>query len=321
MIAFNPHVRPALLAAAAACVFVGPAMAAGSVDLRPKFVAGQTHTFTQQSIRVETTSIAISPPPAKEGEKKDAPATPPGPASSTQNIDQTVTYKVEVIETNAKGTSLALEILAIKANAETPRGKFTFDSSSPADDKDGTNPAVQAYRPLIGGKLRIDLGSDGNVTKVEPMSLQTPRISPEFTGAVQQIIGPDLVRMRWSTVLNVKDGADPAAIGQTWTNVDELVSRPIGKFTYSTDNKLTKIDGDTAHIDMSGSIKLAGFDDKTPAAGSITKQSVTGNVIWDTKSGWAKSHTIQQTWTIEVNPTGMPVTRAIDLKVVSVRLD
>jgi outer membrane biosynthesis protein TonB len=233
--------------------------------------------------------------PAKDS--KPAAAQPPsGPMTSTQTTDQTATYELRVLDADAKGATFELELKSVVATAELPAGKFTWDSAPTADDKDAANPILVAFRPIVGAVMKIAVGPDGNITKVEPDAQRYPATPPggPLAPMVQQLIGVDGVRLRFGPALWIKDGREPTAVGKTWTNSDEMIFRAVGKFTYESTNTLKSVKDDAAQIDISGVVKLGGTDDGKPAQGTLKEQSARGSCVWDVKAGLVKSHVWEQ---------------------------
>lgn len=259
--------------------------------------------------------------PAKSEPAKSEPSTQKQGQgmSSTTTIDQTAEYEVRVISASEEGAQLELELKAVKASATVPAGDFNWDSTAPRDDSEIVNPIAQAFRPIIGAVLKISLNADGNITSVQP----DPRVNPNSRGPlapnIQSLVGPDLVRVRWNSVLWVKDGKKPAAVGEKWTNTDELNAAAVGKYAFVTNNTLASVKDGVAAITFEGRIDLTGSEPGKNPAGTLKDQSLKGMVEWDTASGTAKKFVHEQRQTLDINAMGIPVTRISDFVVTTTR--
>jgi len=242
------------------------------------------------------------------------------PASSTTSVDQTAVFELRVIEASETGASLELEFKSIVCKADLSSGSFTWDSATPPDDKDKNNPILVSYRPYVGAVTKIKLGPDGNMTSVDT----DPRIDLMKTNLplatqVQQLVGKDGIRLRWSSVLWPKDGREPVTAGQSWQNVDEMVWPQVGKFTYTTTNTLKGVKGDLAEIEIAGQIGLTGAAPGKPATGTLKEQSLTGSCLWDTKAGMLRSHAWDQKYNLDVDAMGIHITRVSEFTVTTTR--
>jgi len=241
-------------------------------------------------------------------------------SSQTLNVDQTAKYELRVIEASDTGASLELELKSIKATAEVASGKFTWDSSAPLDDKDRNNAVLAAYRPIVGSITRIKIGPDGNFTSVQPDPGLNPQgIRGPLASMIQQLVGADGVRLRWSAILWVKDGRQPATVGQTWTNTDEVVFPAVGRFIYTTNNTLKSVKADVADIQFTGDVKLTGAEAGKAPSGAVRDQHLAGSCTWDVAAGMVKSHTWDQKYTIDVDASGFHVSRASEFTVTTTR--
>ncbi len=325
------------------------AMGADGVDLAPKFKKDDKVTFVQHTVRTNTMSLGGVPKPAEakpEGEKPadkpgekapggdkpaDAPnqdaAKPAGSAAqpssggmtSTDSVDQTATYELRVVEAGEKGVQLELELKAIKATAVVPQGQFNWDSAQPRDDSEVNNPIAMSYRPILNAVTKITVDASGNISNVTP----DPRVNLNPRGPlapmVQALVGPELVRVRFANVLSIKDGKEPAKVGDSWKNVDELSAAAVGRFVLTTNNTLKSVNGDMAMLDIAGDVALAPGADGKPAQGTLREQALKGKAEWDVKSGWMKSHTIEQKQVLELNAAGFAVTRSTNMTVTTTR--
>jgi hypothetical protein len=282
--------------------------------------------FKQHIVRTETKIIENVPKapdaaPAKDGAKddakkdgaKDEPKKDDTKKDETQvlkqtwSIDQTATYEVRVSAADDKAYTLELELKGIVASATLPNGKAAWNSDQPADDKDTSNPLIMAYKPIIGNVSHLTMSTQGAITAVQP----DPRINLRPIGTlapmIQLMCAPDMVKFRWGPILWPKDGREPATVGSSWKNVEEVPNAAIGRFVYTTTNTLKGVKDDLASIDFTGEIGLVPLENMKAAQGTITEQVLKGSTEFDTKFGMTKSQTWHEKTRLDVNAMGWPV--------------
>lgn len=268
------------------------------VDLTPRYQTGESIRFSQHIVRKDEMSV-------KSG----------GPEKMVLSIDQTVEYTLRVEAASESSTSLALEITKIKASAVAPQGKYDWDSSAPADDQDVNNPVAVAFRSLVGSVMQLTLDKDGNITDVKADS----KLGPPARGAMQpfvvNLIGTDQVKARWGSILWVKPGREPAAVGSSWTRADSAVAAALGaKFVTETTATLKGVKDGAAEISTSGKYVLEALEKGKEPAATMSDTKAEGSVLWNTKAGRVQDHTWNQWYTMNVNAQGMAVVRTIELK-------
>jgi hypothetical protein len=239
--------------------------------------------------------------------------------SSTTTVDQTATYELRVKEASDKGATLELELKSVVASATLPQGKYTWDSSTPPDDKDAGNPILVALRPVVGAVLTIKLGAEGNITSVDGDSRVNLNVRGPLAPNVQALVGPDGIRLRWGAVLWIKDGRTPATVGQTWTNTDTMPNPAVGKFSYVTNNTLRSVKDGIADIGIAGDVKLGAMDDGKAPAGTVKDQSIKGSCKWDVAAGAVKTYEVEQKQTLDINAGGFAVSRTSEFTVTTTR--
>lgn len=297
---------PVLAEPAKAPASGAPAKAEG-VNLTPKFKTGEAFTLEQRTVRKDLTTI-----PNMGGEGK--------PQSMETSVDQTATYEVKVEGANAEGATLRLELAKVVVSAKLPQGSFTWDSTSPPDDKDLSNPVIVAFKPVVGAITMIGLGPDGSIKTITPDARLQPPSPGALQPAVTSLVGVDQMRMRWSTILSIKDSEGPAAVGSTWKNTRFLNSPPLGKFEFTTNNTLKSVEGPIAKVEFTGGIKLGDLTESQKAQGSVQKGELSGSVEWDTETGMARTHRWVQNAVLEANASGIKIIRSTDLDVTTRRV-
>lgn len=287
----------------------------GAVDLRPRFTAGQTIKFTQRTLRTDTMSLSTGGQPAG-----DKPGVAPVMRQSTK-IDQTIDYTLKVESASAEGAALSLEITAIKAAAELAKGKFEWDSSSPADDKDASNPVLGAYKPVVGSVTRLTLDKNGQISDVSTDARLPAAPRNEFATPIMGLTSADQIKARWSGVLAVKPGSEPAAVGATWTQTTVIPNASVGRFETDQAYTLKSVEGDLAKLDIAGTLKLLPFAADRPAQGTFSDPKASGSAVWDLKAGMIREQVWTQQATLNVNAGGMPIVRDSDVRVETRRKD
>ena len=298
------------------------------VDLTPRFKAGESMTFKHRVVRTETMMILNVPAKAEEkaeektegkgegkgeGEKDGARRGDKAMMKQSWSVEQTAVYELRVVAATETLTTLELELKSIDASADLPQGKMSWKNDQPEDDKDQRNTILQTYKPIVGGIVKMTLDANGAVTEVKG----DPRIRLEVGGTmapmVQLMVGPDLVRARWSPVVWIKDGREPVGVGQTWTNSESIPNRALGRFVYETRNTLKGVKDSMAEIDIAGDIRLEPLENGKAAAATLSEHSIAGSAVWDVKAGRMKSYTVTEKTHLDVSANGIPVVRDLDM--------
>lgn len=320
---------PRVLLALAGLALAPAALAADKVDLTPRYKEGQKVTFVQRTKRSDTMTVNASSlggqettgeKPGADDEKKKA--LEQMAKGQTTTLDQTATYELRCTGATPESVNLELELKGVKAEMKTPRGEFAWDSSAPADDKDESNPAYQALKPALTAVLKITIGPDGNISKIEgdPRVNATPQ--GPMAASVQMLVNPDQVAARWGPILWVKDGREPAAVGGTWKDSSETTSRQMGaKFKYDSTMTLESVKGDEATVKVATDLKLEPLDGKSAPQAEVKDPKIGGTIVWDLKAGMAKSAVQTARTTLSVNAMNLPVARTSDVTVETVRKD
>jgi hypothetical protein len=269
------------------------------VDLTPRFKQGQTFTITQKTVRKELQTVANM--------------------KVETNVESAATYAVTVEGASADGASLRLELTGLKVKATIPAGAYEWDSTNPPDDKDLSNPALMAYKPVLGSVTTITLSADGSIKDVKRDSRLQDPAPGHLMSAVSGFTNPDLMRLRWGTVFSIHDGTEPVAVGSTWDNTDTQNAPPVGKFVYATKNTLKSVDGGVAKIDITGEGKLEELSKDQPSQGTLKKATLSGSAEWSLTDHLFTTHVWNQSVTLEINAGGLTPVRSTDLVITTTR--
>lgn len=308
----NTSVSPDAKADSKASAAQPTASSGESVVLTPKYEVGKTMQFEQRTKRADFTQIT-------------------GMATQHVDMDQTATWAVKVISADAEKTVLEFKLEAIKAElsqatkqanpgaeGDAPAAKLSWDSAAPEANKDENNPLLQGFKPIIGAVLSVSLGADGNITTVtgnEQLGGARSAVGPY----VQQLVGTEAFKLRWSGPLWIKDGKAAAKVGESWTNTDEVATPPIGRTRVSTKNTLQSTKDGMATIEISGTTEVLPLKEGETAAGKVTASSIAGTAMWDTKAGFVRSVNLVQKTSMDVNAAGIAMKRDSDATITITR--
>lgn len=272
-----------------------------AVSLKPMFKTGQEFAFTQRFVRSDTMSLASM-------------------GDRTTTMDQTNGWVGKVINADEKGATVELQFKSIKAElketvkqGDKPADEVTtsWDSTKPADDKEGGNPIVGAFRPVLDMKLELSLDANGAITNVKP-SEAAPTGMTRYTPFVRQTIDPDLLRIRLQPMFSMKTTDAKAFAGQDWSEDTVMSAPPLGKEKVTTTRTLSKMDGDVAVIAIKGKSELLPIKEGEKPQGEIIESDVSGTCLWDLKAGMCKHLEWKQKSTMSVNAQGFAVQRKSD---------
>lgn len=275
---------------------------ADTVNLTPKYVKGQSVQLQQQVKRVNIMELSMG---------KDE-----------QRVEQTARFELRVADVTDGKTKLELELKSVTSKAKIAKGEFTWDSTQPEDDKDQNNPLTQSYRPIIGAVTTIVLDAKGNIEQITA----DPRVNvgvisrSPVAAAVMGLVNPDLVRVSFAPMLWIKEGAEPAKVGQTWNDSESWASPGIGKWTMKLTNTLKKASAESADIDVTGDLTLGAPEDGKASTFKLVNPEAKGTAVWDLGAGMIKSYAWKQKFTLDGEAQGLKITRSSEVDMVTTRL-
>lgn len=256
-----------------------PGVGDRSVDLRPKFKAGDQHRFKVNFDAVSKQSLAEAGEP-------------------TQTNSQEIGLLLRVKSTDPEtGSTLELVYESLKVKMTLPIGEVEFDSAKPKGDY------ADFFAPLVGLMLTLQTDKDGSITSVS----SNDTLSGPAASIAGQLTGSDVVKNIFGPIVSIRKGTGRVNVGDTWVNED-LIQSPFGDVRVSTTNRLKSMRGTDAQVELKGTFSLA----KKSAASTIDVKdsSLSGQAVWDTAEGMLRTLDLKQRVGIE--------TRSEDTKAVSI---
>lgn len=270
---------------------------------------------------------AATPSPAADDKSPAAPAAPAAPAPQpTQRLqgqtsaDTEAVVLLKVTEVGDSGVKMDMVLESIKTTMKNLDGTHEFDSARAEDDKDKDNPAMQAFKPIVGGVLKLTADKDGLITAV-----QTPEMAIPMGSArpyVEEWIGGDRVKARWNAILHARRGSGSAKVGETWSSDDSSVARQIGgRFETIVSHTLKTVEGDAARVESTGSMRLVPLTENAKLQMEVKGSEISGASDWSLKDGLARKFTQNQKYTLQGNMQGMSIVRSSIIQVTVTRVD
>ena len=301
----------------------GTPLPAGSIDLRPKFRAGQQIKYVYEQTAKNTVKSQ-------------------DPSDTTLDQDQKQTQRIglvmKVVQAGDDGATIQVVYETIKVTLDTPDGVAEYDSTKPKTKPAPSAPASKQppARSTPGGKsptsktpaapaqpapnadpLKDIADMDMNGTLgliVGPMVGATITVKTDRAGAITSVSGGDALGGAMGGLGGAMGGMggmggalvpSPSAVanwliaglggpgnkgyarvGETWTNNDALSGTPVGSFNMKTTHTLKSASGGSANLSFVGAIEPAS-QGAAPGGGigQVQSASYTGNYVWDTRSG------------------------------------
>lgn len=278
-----------------------PDPAAPRADLRPRFVAGQSDTYT---LSLDTSNTTAG-----------------GAAGETQaDINQLITLRLSVVSADPERGSvirLTHERLRINysahglvANADTDKSAPTPPAPKNADalDRHVQSQLDAGLRELVGATLTVHLDAAGVITSIEDDGKLANASLPRSLGitlptadrsSIAPLFGPVAIRDKNPIPTSV-------TTGQTWRTNSSISNLILGDIDVSTDFRVLAIRGDLASITFNTRMKPPSPGERTPASNAprrpfkIDAFTATGTTTWDHRAGRLDSATA------EINLAGGP---------------
>jgi hypothetical protein len=282
----------------------------GTVDLRPKFKAGQ-------QIRYVFDQVA----------KNQIKSSDPSDNSMDQDQEQTerIGLVMKVVEAGDDGATIQVVYESIKVTLKTPDGPAEYDSTKPKPTAKSPSPTPSTKSPTKPGTPTIkspsttpapggsdplkdiaDLDTSGMLGLiVGPMVGSVITVKTDKNGAVTSVSGgealgggmglpggggmvPNPTQMANWLVAGVggPNNSGRAKVGESWTDNDSLAGTPVGSFKMVTKNTLESATGGAARVSFTGHIEPAS-EGAAPgtSAGQVQSAAYTGKYVWDTRGG------------------------------------
>lgn len=271
----------------------GAASGQDTVDLRPKFEAGQQTRF---EFVTDGTRLMKAPGVTD--------------AARAQKSRQAFTTLLKVTEATPESAKADLVFEKILMEVDLGRQQGKFDSSAPSPG-DASDPLASVLRPWVGKTMTVHFGPDGQVNQVSGALDATPG-SP-MGQAASALIGGKQVQSRMNRVLSLKRAPSTAKVGESWTNEDIIELGMAGSMTLTSTNTLASVSDGIARINMEGTLKL----NQGAAGAELKKGTYTGHALWDVKAGMLSSMEFEQVIDLgimgsELSSTAKTTVRRID---------
>lgn len=220
---------------------------------------------------------------------------------------------LKVVDSGDGGASMDLTIESVKADVTMPEWTAAYDSALPEDDKDRENNALMAFKPLVGLKMTLTTDAQGNITSVS--GNQDSQGRGALAPTVQQLTGTDNVRILWNTILHAKKGGGTFKVGDTWTNEESFVAKPLGAtFETIATNTLRGVANGVASLDTAGEMRLVPLDPAVPSRFDLKNAKLTATSGWSATDGFCESMDLSRTFKLEGSVQGIPLVRRSDIR-------
>lgn len=282
-----------------------PASREEQVDLRPKFIPGQTTRYEMQiNSRSELKSADLP-----ELDQKQA-------------MKQTLRLSLRVLESGSEGATLELVYDSAKVTFESDDLSAEYDSTKPPSGKPGTrnsqpDPLDMAdpsklleslVKGMVGAKLTMKTDAAGNIISVSGdggVSGMSKSFMNSVGGGLPGVGGG--IPSSGQTAQWVISGSRPSGtvrVGESWTNEDGLAGTPLGEFKMKTTHTLTSCRGELAHVKFSGKAEAASAGNASPTGFQLQHLTHDGTYEWDTRRGGLAKMAADMRVGIEATLTG-----------------
>ncbi len=282
-----------------------PGRSTQEVDLRPRFVQGQTTRYEMQANSNSTLTSAEMP----ELDQK-------------QTMRQTLRLSMKVVEVGSDGATIELVYDSAKIAFENDELKAEYDSAKPPASKPGSNrPADPLDGPdasklleslvkgMVGSKLTLTTDAAGNITAMTGdggVSGMSKSFMNSVGGSVPGLggampSGGDAAK--WIIIGPRTTGK--ARVGESWTNEDSLSGTPLGEFKMKTTHTLVSNRGERASLKFTGKAEAGSAGAASPTGFQLQGMGTDGTYEWDTQRGRLQKMDAEMRVGIEATLTGV----------------
>lgn len=296
---------------------------AGAIDLRPKFRMG-----TDRRIVLKQDTSQTVPQLGDDGTARTT-----GAKEDRVTTTSEITLVFHPVASSSDGATVDITIEAIRASRSGGDSDDSFDSTKPLRPKaakPSTNPQQadpagdlltqlmesqsleSRMRPLVGERMTMRLGADGDVLDVRGGEKLVEALSPMGGGlgalATAGAGGPapDSADLFKSIVSG--PGKPSANVGESWDSSSDLDLSILGQSRMKSRSTLSSIRGSLAQIDMRGTLEPTSEGADKGSAGPKIDVSYNGAYQWDVEDGFVHSMNTRQLTTVRLNNSAKPVT-------------
>lgn len=231
--------------------------------------------------------------------------------SSQQDMTMESVYDVTAAEGNDKRITVTYDRVAV--NMKSPAMSMAYDSK----DSASSDPRMAMMGNMLHKPFTMDVSDRGEIKNItgldaiiNAMGDTTTAEGAQMRAQMESIFNDTAIRSTMQQSLNFFPD-HPIKPGDTWK---KTYAMKVGMMSMSVDNefKLTSVTGNTAHIDLTGTIKGGG-------SGSAETQNVNinltgtqkGNMDVDVPTGLVTDSKIRQDIKGEMSAMGMKVPMTI----------
>lgn len=264
------------------------------VDLRPRFEKGSEIRYSLKMNNESKGTITGLPgmpamptlPDIDEKPAKDGAAKPD--AAPSQQMEQQIDFVLRVKDTDPeKGSTVELVYERARIKMTTGDSTFESDSEKPApkgrEDEDILRPFVQG---MVGTTITMEVDPSGNITKVSGGD------NLMFPGMMQKaglLNDPKTLGPLFGPLNTKKSGSGLAAVGDKWSNIDNMELGPFGAMKMTTEHTLRSHKNAEAEVFFNGRTE-PNTESGSPAAPlKLAHTSYRGKYTWDTRLGQLKA--------------------------------
>jgi len=299
----GPHTVGRWLVVCAAAALANRAI--GQVALKPSLEPGTIARYTVTSERSSATTSSITT-------TKD----------TTGRTLEELGVRLSFLEPDEEGRGVVEAVVeSIRFQHEstgplsTQQQWLRFDSATPAD-KDGTNPAAAAFRPLVGITLRLVIEPDGTIAAIGCAD-DVSAIEGEAAPRAAAIISPPAIRRMLGPIFAPCRGvpADGVVMGIAWEHTGQIEESPTPGFDLRTRYSVGALENDVATIEVGGGLALSGF---AAEIYTVRDSKQSGRLEWDVRAGLLRSLTVERASVLEQELGGpvATITGGVSLRIV-----
>ena len=291
------------LALSFVATFASATALAGEANLRPQFKAGAEARYEMSGMSHNVTKAAMLP----DGEMKQV---------VTQQYR--VAFKVMEVQQDFATVQASYEFIKVDVKSPMPGMTPSFDSSQPVET-DADNSLAPFLRPIIGAKISMKVGLNGEILDVSTPEIKTP--SGPLSTIAMQFIDAEAVKSNFAMLFSSGNQSGVAEVGATWEASEEHLLTPGATMAQKITYTLSSIEGSTATMDIVGRTELKVTGGQMQGA-KLEESKITGVAMWDLSVGMLKSADIKNFMRIGAEPQpGMQMTIEADQARAYRRLD
>ncbi len=271
------------------------------VDLRPKFLPGQT---TRYELDINSRSELTS----KELPELD----------QKQKMRQTLRLSLRVLEAGSDGATIELVYDSAKVAFESDDLTAEYDSTKPPPPAPAGNRAADPLamadpsrlleslvKGMVGSKMTLKTDASGNIVSVTGdggVSGMTRGFMNAVGGGVPGLggampSGSDAAK--W--IITGPRPSGIARVGETWTNEDSLGGTPLGEFKMRTMHTLVSHRGGAAALKFTSKAEASSAAATSTTGFQLQHMTSDGTYTWDTERGRLEKMDAEMRVGIEAN--------------------